>query len=160
MYYLIDGYNVFFKAHSDSAFVQEREDFIEYMHAHMERLGLYGALILDYAHDLASSHPTRIHSKHLECIYAPSGLDADNYILEFLFNRTDHKQLIVVTSDAQLSRSVKELGTKTLTSEAFLHKLSTKKSKPVEKPTSTESPKRMQHLLRVFTEKLREETED
>ena len=31
MYYLIDGYNVFFKTQSDKAFIQEREAFLDFM---------------------------------------------------------------------------------------------------------------------------------
>lgn len=153
MFYLIDGYNVFFQMGSFNSFEKDRLSFFEYLSNEMQRLRMQGAVVFDYAHDLATSHPTRFSSDYLEVFFAPEHLDADAYILEFLQSKSPKQPITVVTSDRELIREIKYLEFSVLSSADFLNKLSTKKRRSSDVKQSSDSPQNVRRLLRAFEER-------
>ncbi len=119
----------------------------------MHSLGLHGAVVFDSHPDHSATHPIRADDPHLEIIYSPTNLDADEYILEYLSTyKRGSQPIILVTSDNELAFKAKSFGASILGVKDFLKKLHEKElhtTKAEEKP-NLECRYQLQRLLELF----------
>lgn len=122
----------------------------------MSSVGLKGTIVFDSHFDHASPHPTRTDRHHLEVIFSPTNLDADQYILEYL-TTIKRQDLTLVTSDNELAFQAKFFGPKILSVQAFLKLLYEKELHTVkaEDKPNIECRYQIHRLLEIFEKKYR-----
>lgn len=140
MHYIIDGYNLFFYlfGSSFSDFKAQRQSLIQAMNTKIEFLALDVLLVFD-SH-FYPGEGSRSHYRHLEILFTPEGMNADDFIIKFLkLSRTPSKE-VVVTNDRELSRRAKHLSASIQSIDYFLNWLDRRysnkkrgKSKPIAK---------------------------
>lgn len=160
MHYLIDGYNLLFALFEKIDPLREkREIVISSLQTALSYTSLDLTIVFDSRFVISDNFPKRFSKSSLEIIYTPSGLCADEYIIELLSCIRHTATETVVTSDKFLSKRVKSLGAKVQTISDFLaylakkEAISTKKEEKSHKETSHE----VERLLKIFEEKLKEE---
>lgn len=152
MHYLIDGYNFLFRILSlkKKSLEKSRESLIEILSAELKDLKGDISLIFDSAQQILDVPQTTI-LEHLQIVYAPKGLSADQYILELVEQCCNPKTIKVVTSDGDLARQCRYLRAPTLTIEEFIIFILKKKKKKVETKPSYSPPKwELERLLKIF----------
>lgn len=122
----------------------------------MEELDMEGALVFDYIKTNPVNYPTRSSTGHLEIIYPPSNLSADDYILEFI-STTTHLSLVLVSSDRDLCRAAKNLGAKIKSVPEFIELLKTRKKKTThtekESKPSASTDREFERFLSIFEDR-------
>lgn len=122
----------------------------------METLKLEGMVVFDSGKQNILQYGTHSTSQHLEIVFSPKNLPADDYILELLSYSLPRATTILVTSDKPLSNQAKTLKVKTLSIPDFLSLLTKKniarESKQETKPKS-ESTSQMERLQQIFEER-------
>jgi predicted RNA-binding protein with PIN domain len=140
MHYIIDGYNLFFYLFGTSSqdFKSQRQSLIQSMNAKIEFLSLDVSLVFDSY--LAPGDGSRSHYHHLEILFTPEGITADDYIIQHLKNSRDPSKELLVTNDKELARRAKHLSAGTQSIDHFLNWLDRRysnkkrgKSKPIAK---------------------------
>ncbi len=140
MHYIVDGYNLLFYLFgcSFSDFKAQRQSLIQSMNAKIEFLALDVTLVFD-SH-LCPGEGSRSHYHHLEILFTPEGVTADDLIISCLkLSRTAAKE-VLITNDRELSQRAKHLFANTQSIEYFLNWLDRRysnkkhgKSKPLGK---------------------------
>jgi len=159
MHYFIDGYNLLFHFYEEADPLERtRQDLLEYLQEHLIASNLNLTIVFDSHHVKNKDIPTRFDVERLEVIYTPSKQTADNYILEALASKKHNSRETVVTSDKGLMLHAKNLGAKVIAVEVFLDKLLSRKLKKNfrENKQQEESYEEFQRLLKIFEEKLKE----
>lgn len=123
MHYIIDGYNLLFYLFGSSSndFKTQRENFIRSMNAKIEFLRLDVLVVFD-SH-LVTGEGSRSHYRHLEIIYTPKGVTADDFIVDYLKRIRQTSKEIVVTNDKELSLRARHLFARTQNVDEFLNLL-------------------------------------
>ncbi len=161
MHYIIDGYNLFFWEEDVCHPIEKkRNDFIHSLNQRFERECLKATLIFDGHKTLAHFFPSTYKLSSIEVIFSPKNLTADDYILEYFKLQKQPQDIVIVTSDLELSQRAKRLGAKTKTVESFLKILLKRKSKrdkeKNEKKQVIETTAQFERLLKAFEDKLKE----
>ena len=129
MHYLIDGYNLLFYSKSLSSPLQdERKRFIR------ELSHIKATIVFDSSEEHAQAFPVRYEVDQLEIVYAPTKQTADQMIIEWLKWSIDPDQIIVVTNDRHLLREVASLGSKTLSIQEFIKRITPSPQQPSKPP--------------------------
>ena len=86
MYYIIDGYNLFFQLSEKNPSVENRHNFVELISTLMKKANLEGEMIFDMPihHETTYAHSNE--SPPLTIVYAPSALESDDLIVEGFFS--------------------------------------------------------------------------
>ena len=140
----------------------KRELFIDALAGSLEAAGIEAAVIFDSSHAESGLFPSSSHIyPHIDVIFSPAGLTADEYILEYLEAHTNAKGLTLVTDDRHLALLAKDYGVKHIKIEEFLKRLSRRKQKrahPVSdgKPAG-ESSREFTRLLHIFEKKFKDD---
>jgi len=126
----------------------------------MSSIRIQGTVVFDSHVEHANIHPTRGGNGHLEIIFSPTNLNADQYILEYLSTMSSEKNnMTLVTSDNELAFQAKAFGVKILSVQAFLKLLYEKElhtTKAEEKP-NLECRYEIQRLLDIFEKKYKDQ---
>ncbi len=159
MHYLIDGYNFFFRAQTDILpLKQKRRDFITALDHLFATLNLSCTLIFDSNQDLTAPFPSKKQLSHIDVVFSPKNLSADDYIIEWLTAQTNTKQITVVTSDKLLAKQASHLGAPTLSLANFFALISKKERRLSrdwqEEKIAVESEAELQRLLKIFENRL------
>jgi predicted RNA-binding protein with PIN domain len=135
-----------------------RESLIEDLEILFFNLKIHATVVFDNRYYLAGSTPSRYKKYHLEVIYTPSRLTADEFILEMILSSTASKHT-VISSDRDLIKKAKELGTKTKNLDEFFKEIARKKrklNKPKEKKVHKSSKHELDSLHDIFEKRLNE----
>jgi len=119
----------------------------------METLHMKGAMVFDSHSDHSNTYPIRSEHPHLEIIFSPTNLSADDYILEYLSTHQKvQNPITLVTSDNELAFRAKSFGASIMPVKAFLKFLHEKKlhSTHTEEKPSIENSQQVQRLLDIF----------
>lgn len=121
MHYIIDGYNLFFYLHGSSPndFKSQRQSLIQSMNAKIEFLSLDVSLVFD-SH-FSPGEGSRSHYRHLEILFTPEGMTADDFIIQYLISARNISKEVLVTNDRQLSTRAKHLSAGTQSIDHFLN---------------------------------------
>ena len=159
MRYLIDGYNLFFKIEQNILPLDiKREEFLKNLDLEIAELKLKSILVFDSHSEHAHSFPTSKKMQKLEIVFSPKNQSADDYIIELL--SWDNKETILVTSDNELARKAKQMGTNTYSVEKFIAFILKKRKKQLdihEKNVCYQSDAYLQRLLKIFEKQLSED---
>lgn len=140
MHYIIDGYNLFFFLFGNSFrdFKSQRQSLIQSMNAKIEFLSLDVSLVFD-SH-LVPGEGSRSHYHHLEIQFTPEGMNADDFIINYLKQSRNTSKEVLVTNDRELSQRARHLSAGTQSIDQFLNWLNKRysnkkrgKDKPVAK---------------------------
>lgn len=103
MHYYIDGYNLLFYLLGTSAgsLKSQRDWIIQSLNIKTESLGLDLTVVFDSP--LSPGEGSRSHFQHLEILYTPEGVSADDFIIYKLAESRDVSKEVVVTNDRELS---------------------------------------------------------
>ncbi len=159
MHYLIDGYNFFFRAQTDILPLQQkRGDFIAALDHLFATLNLSCTIVFDSNQDLTTPFPSKKQLSHIDVVFSPNNLSADDYIIEWLTAQSHLKQITVVTSDKPLAKQARHLGAPTLSLTHFFA-LIAKKERHLsrdrqEEKIAVESEAELQRLLKIFESRL------
>lgn len=159
MHYWLDGYNLLFRLTKNyKALRQNERKILLALNEAIVRLGYLVTVILD-GREKDPPEALRRNLGSLALIYTPIHQTADEYILEMIGEAAHPGEQTVVSSDLELLGKAKQKGAKGMTVEQFLAKL-TKKKKRVEEGDKEfkETEKHLQRLLKIFEEKLEEES--
>ena len=149
---IIDGYNLLFRIQERIEPIEEsREEVIAFIDS--LAAGLHITLLFDSNPEHAQLYPSIKRYANMAVEYSPTGLSADDHILERLRWEKYPAELLIVTSDERLAREVRSLGGKTMSIDAFLQSL-TKKNAPSQKKAHRDSPAEFNRLLKIFEAKL------
>ncbi|MBA3237635.1 MAG: NYN domain-containing protein [Parachlamydiaceae bacterium] len=138
MHYYIDGYNLLFALFGPSMpdFTSRRDWLIQTLNAKAELLALEISLVFDshFCEGLGS----RSHFHHLEILYTPKGVSADDYIIKKIEKSTDPRKALLVSNDRELTLRARNLLANTQSLNEFTNWLdrryknkTQKKSNPV-----------------------------
>jgi predicted RNA-binding protein with PIN domain len=160
LYYIIDGYNLFFEMHDADPSDLNRKNFVLLISDLLKQTKYIAEMIFDTPLHHATIFPHTSEKPPLTVAYAPTNLEADDLIVEKLYGIKKPEKITVVTSDRELSSRVRDAGGKVMKSKAFLSLLKrrTKKEKPAEKPHS-ESSKHSDRLEKIFLDRLKDTNE-
>ena len=149
---IIDGYNLLFRIKEKIEPIQEsREEIIAFIDS--LAVGLPITLLFDSNPKHAQLYPSTKRYTNMVVEYSPSGLSADDHILERLRWEKHPAEFLIVTSDERLAREVRALGGRTISIDAFLTSLTKKKLSP-QKKERQDSPAEFNRLLKIFEAKL------
>jgi predicted RNA-binding protein with PIN domain len=122
----------------------------------MKNLKLEGMMVFDSGKQNTLHYGTHNTSQHLEIVFSPKNLAADDYILELLSHSLSPTTTILVTSDKPLSNQAKALKVKILSIPDFLSLL-TKKTIAQESSLETkpkyESSSQTKRLQQIFEDR-------
>lgn len=121
MHYTIDGYNLLFYLFGPSlqGFKWQRDKIIHDLNVKIEFLGLDITVVFD-SH-LHAGEGTRSHYHHLEIVYTPEGITADDFIINQLNDLKDTTKEVVITNDRNLSMRARDLFATTQCIDHFLN---------------------------------------
>lgn len=120
MHYYIDGYNLLFQTlERQKTFTENREEIIELLVTFFNDHNLQGSLVFDSRYEMSTEVASILDFGHLEIIYAPGNVSADDYLVEILSIVKHPKAYTTITSDNRLSSTLKGLGCNTMTVEVF-----------------------------------------
>jgi predicted RNA-binding protein with PIN domain len=140
MHYIVDGYNLLFYlfGSSSSDFQAQRQSLIQSMNTKIEYLGLNVTLVFD-SH-LSPGEGSRSHYHHLEVLFTPEGVTADDFIISNLKLSRDASKKVLITNDKELAQRARHLLASTQNIDYFLNWLDKRysnikrgKSKPLVK---------------------------
>ncbi len=159
MHYYIDGYNLLFYLVGSRVgdLRAQREWIIQNLNTKIESLALDFDLSLVFDSPLNPGEGSRSHYGHLEILYTPEGVSADDYIIQLLKESRDPTKKIIVTNDRELAMRARHQHASAQGIDHFMNWLhrrykNQKKAKPLEKekihketpnlikPKSPESP--------------------
>lgn len=160
MYYIIDGYNLFFQLSEKNPSIENRQNFVRLISMLMKKANLEGEMIFDMPihHETTYAHSNQ--APPLTIVYAPTALEADDLIIEKLYAIKYPKKYTIVTSDRALIQKVKEQEANVLGTSAFFsllqrkNKVCSKNTKPLK-----ESISQIDRLEAIFLQKLQDESE-
>lgn len=157
MHYLIDGYNFLFRLkQKDPILENKRTQFLEILIDELSTRAIKASIIFDNATEIRNI-PQSIQYATLDVIYTPQQQTADEYILEFLSHQKNLRMFTVVTSDRNLAKHCKHLGTLILSIEEFMVFITKKKPKKSErKRTPKETPKQLEAWQKIFEQRSKE----
>lgn len=148
MRYLIDGYNLLFSLLMPDEKIEEyREALINILLKETKQRNIKLTLVFD-AHK-SREESCRTHRGSLEIVYTQFGQTADAYILQNL-----SKETIVVTSDKQLQRHIKNSGYQTISNMAFIKLMKPKKIENDPKSSMQLQSKLFEYYLNAFESRL------
>ncbi|MDN3507265.1 MAG: NYN domain-containing protein [Simkaniaceae bacterium] len=156
MFYLIDGYNFLFRLEStkEKSLEKRRESLICILNEQLASFKGGAAVVFDSAEQIREFAQCAA-LDHLEVLYAPKGLTADNYIIELAEQSKSPRTITVVTSDSGLARQCQHIGTNTLSIEEFITLLSRRnQEKPQGKPRCCDSNAEIERLRKIFEDRL------
>ena len=160
MYYIIDGYNVFFQISEKDPSPSNREDFVLSIAIAMKKARIEGEMIFDTPIHHETLYAHSIEKPPLTLTLAPHGLEADDLIVEKFYALKNSKNYTVVTSDKNLKMRLQELDVKVITVNAFMSLLSKKrKEKTLKQNPSNSSLKELKRYENIFLKKLEDEND-
>jgi predicted RNA-binding protein with PIN domain len=159
MHYWIDGYNLLFRlTKTYKAMRQNERKILLALNEAILRLGYLVTVILD-GREKDPPEALRRNLSSLSLIYTPIHQTADDYILEMIADAAHPAEQTVISSDFELLTKAKQRGARGMTVEQFLIKLTKKRKKAVvEGKEFKETQAHLQRLLKIFEEKLEEES--
>jgi predicted RNA-binding protein with PIN domain len=115
---MLDGYNVSMKGWPNLGVSQQRESLMHATGALQARGRATWHLVFDGAHDggrpaVSAPLPVRVH-------FTPSGVEADDQLLEFVEQTPDEVPVVVVSSDRRVRDGARERGANVVSSETLL----------------------------------------
>lgn len=121
MHYIIDGYNLLFYLFGTSFndFKSKRQSLIQSINAKIQFLSLDVSLVFD-SH-LSPGEGSRSHFHHLEVLFTPEGMTADDFIIQYLRSSRNTSKEVLVTNDRELSLRAKHLLASTQSIDHFLN---------------------------------------
>jgi uncharacterized protein len=162
MHYLIDGYNLLFRLPKTKGSLEnKRLLLIEELNDAISKLHLQATVVFDASDERSFS--TRSHYDAIEIVYTTKKISADAYILNHVEESRKPGGLCVVSSDSELIRKSKALGSKTMQLKEFLAMIQKKqvklkrKSRPAAFFECKDSSKEIARLLMIFEKKLLED---
>lgn len=155
MHYYVDGYNFLFRICQKGDPLEKRRDrLIDLLNEELGFLKGRCSLVFDSSEQIRDC-PQCAFLENLEVIFTPRGLNADKYILEMVEYSSNPKALTVVTSDNDLGRQCRHLGSLVMTIEAFIAFILKKTRKKGEsKPTQVNTKAEIERLRRIFEDGL------
>ena len=149
MIYLIDGYNVLFKAVEEiDPLENTREHILSLIEQFFLSINKKAIIVFDAKSDSENLIPSKKFTDCLEIVFSPSDQTADTYIIEYI-NRHPSSPFIVITSDKELIFHVKQKGSKIMSSRKFIEKVTTQHYSKREKPETT-TPEETARLLKKW----------
>jgi predicted RNA-binding protein with PIN domain len=148
---LVDAYNFLFTYGSKaSSLEKKREELIYSMDEFAEKLNC--SIILVFDGERKKGRFQRSHVKHLEIVYTPPEISADEYILEALRGSPKDEILTVVTSDRLLAKESKRLGAIVMTIKGFIKWATAKMEKRPHESEKLlkETDRQMVRYLKIF----------
>jgi predicted RNA-binding protein with PIN domain len=160
MKYIIDGYNFMFRIQEEERkkkLEKARESLIALLDEELSIIKTHVYVVFDSSEQV-KDYAQSAFLKHIEVIYAPKGLSADQYIIERLEQSKSPKTLTIVTSDSGLALQCQQLGAKILSIDDFVTLINKRKQKKKSllKPSYKESTQEIERLRKIFEEKLNE----
>ncbi len=147
MYYLLDGYNLLFKASSHKLPLETaRNDLARKVVQHSQ--GKTVCLVFD-AHGSCTSL-SRTDFASIEIVYTAPNQCADSFIIDTIERVSNKRMHCVVSSDERLLKVIRALGGSTMSPEDFFLKVPTHTSSSKPQPSSW-STKRYED---IFTKRL------
>ncbi len=126
----------------------------------MREKKLYGEMIFDTPLHHQSSLPHTTEDPPLTISFAAEDLEADDLIVEKLYSYKKPEKIVVVTSDKELSRRVRDLEANVITSDSFIKRLTRQKKRGVqEKKPFYQSSKEQERLQKIFERKAKDTNE-
>lgn len=115
---MLDGYNVSMKGWPNLQVAQQRESLMDAAGALQARGGATWHLVFDGAHEggrpaVNAPLPVRIH-------FTPSGVEADDQLLEFVQQTPADVPVVVISSDRRVRDGARERGANVVSSETLL----------------------------------------
>lgn len=138
MHYYIDGYNLLFALFGPhmTDFASRRDWLIQSLNVKVEPLGLDISLVFD-SH-FCEGTGSRSHFHHLEILYTPKGVTADDFIIKKIKKSDDPTKILLVSNDRELTLRARNLLAGTQRVDEFTNWLdrryknkTQKKSKPI-----------------------------
>ncbi len=164
MHYLVDAYNLLFRAQKKRVSLEKsRKLMIEEFNERVSQLNLQVTLVFDGA-EKAEPLPSRSHYDSIELVYTPKSITADEYILSEVMRSKTPSQMTVVTNDRELSIRCHNHRSKTMKTEEFIAFLSKKIAKKKKIPSKTRkffrgSSSELARLLIIFEKKISEKSD-
>jgi len=161
MHYWIDGYNLLFRHPSSLRSLEEkRKSLIRQLNSLAKALHLQICVVFD--NQAQEELERKSHYDHLEIVFTSRGKSADDFFVELAETSPCPKNLCIVTSDQELSRKIRALGSKTLSLSEFYDFISKKSQKKyVTQPLEyTPSKQEIQRLQTIFEQRLLENGEN
>ncbi len=159
MHYWIDGYNLLFRITKNYRMMKQNErQLLSALNRSMVLYNYEATIVFD-GREKDPPEALRRNLGSLAMIYTPHNQTADDYILEAISNAINPSQEVAVSSDRDLLRKAKQRGAKALTVEEFLSGLMKKRQKKkVRIRDFQESSTELQRLLKIFEERLKDES--
>jgi predicted RNA-binding protein with PIN domain len=160
VYYIIDGYNLFFQLSEKNPSIENRQNFVELISTLMKKANLQGEMIFDMPMHHQTMYAHSNEAPPLTIVYAPTALEADDLIVEKLYAIKRPKGYTIVTSDRVLIQKVKEQEANVIGSSAFFsllqkkNKVCSKNKKPVK-----DSSSQIDRLEAIFLRRFQDENE-
>ena len=138
MHYYIDGYNLLFALFGPgmSDFTSRRDWLIQTLNVKVELLGLEISLVFD-SH-FCEGAGSRSHFHHLEILYTPKDVSADDFIIKKIKKSDDPTKTLLVSNDRELTLRARNLLANSQSVDEFINWLdrryknkTQKKSKPI-----------------------------
>jgi predicted RNA-binding protein with PIN domain len=134
--YWVDAYNLLFRQPSfqQGSLRQQRENLIEHLNDKIAVAGWDVTLIFDAVSQYGLAR--RSHHEFLGIVFTGEGISADEHIVEELGQRSDVKNIVVVTSDKHLAWRARHQGAQTESVGSFMKRL----NKRIRKKSPPKSP--------------------
>ena len=150
MIYYLDGYNLLFQLFEErDDFKSHRDELISFLETHLQYVKFKVKLIFD-AHHSQERLPQYEYSRHLEIIFTPRNMTADEFILEQLSVSRHPGQITVVTNDKSLRLNCHNLKAMTMSPKSFIRFLKKKGKKAPSIENFEDTPENIERLLQIF----------
>ena len=155
MHYYVDGYNFLFRIFEKiDPLEKKRDQLINILNEELKFLKGRCSLVFDSSEQIRDC-PQCAFLDNLEVVYTPKGLTADHYIIELVEHSRIPKALTVVTSDTDLGRQCRRLGSHVMTIEAFIAFVIKKTARTRDpKPSISPSKAEIERLRKIFENRL------
>jgi len=160
LYYIIDGYNLFFQITEDDPTEANKEAFVLSIATLMKKANLKGEMIFDTPIHHETLYAHSLEKPPLTILLAPTNLEADDLIVEKIYASSNLKKTIVVSSDKALAYRVKEVDGQVMSVNKFMNFLRKKnRDKPSDPKPPASSSKDIERYEEIFLKKLEDESE-
>ena len=99
---------------------QAREELLNELKLHLIKSQMKATIIFDSAAENSGDFPSKKSLYPIEIIFSPSGMTADDYILEMLKSTKSVKNTVIVTNDSHLAFSCRNSLAKSYSIDDFL----------------------------------------
>lgn len=160
MNYLIDGYNLLFLFHIQGSLQEQRRFLVEKIQKIFAARSLCGIIVFDGAR-IEGEDSGLAYASPLEIVFTSQKTTADEWIVEKIERSKKRNHFIVISDDHSIQKHARHLGAQIQSRQAFLQFLFQKKfRKEKNQKEIRETPRSLERLLKIFTERFEKGIED